>query len=415
MPVPSPLTRGTVLLGLAALLCGCLNPTRAAQRSEDGAARCESSVVFRSGTGGYHTFRIPAVVATPRTPDAPGTLVAFAEARRDSKADAGDVDVVSRRSTDGGCTWSPVRVVADAGTDTVGNPVPVVVPRTGRLVLVTCRNAATATERSILEGKQPTAPAGRRVYVQHSDTAGRTWSPPTEITDRATRPDWRWYATGPGHGLALTHGPHTGRLVVPADHSTAPPADSPDTGAEPRYYGGHALLSDDGGATWRIGFVDHTPDGHINTNETTAAQLPDGRVYFNTRDQRGTAPASRADAYSGDGGETLDAPFAPTEDVTAPLSEGSVLQTQRGGHSGPLLLSAPGDPKARTHMTVRSSDDGGVTWSTGLRLTTDPAAYSDLVQVDPGTVGVLYETGRRTPYDTITFTRLPLDRLRAAN
>ncbi|MET9483085.1 sialidase family protein [Streptomyces sp. NPDC006638] len=415
MSVSSPLTRGTVLVGLAALLCGCVNSSRAAEGSGGGAARCESSVVFRSGTGGYHTFRIPAVVTTapaPATPGAPGTLVAFAEARRHSQADAGDVDVVSRRSTDGGCTWSPLQVVADAGPDTVGNPVPVVVPGTGRLVLVTCRNAATATERTILEGKRP---AGRRVYVQHSDTAGRTWSPPTEITDEATRPDWRWYATGPGHGLALTHGPHAGRLVVPADHSTAPPAGSPDTGAEPRYYGGHALLSDDGGATWRIGFADDTPDGRVNANETTAAQLPDGRVYFNTRDQHGTAPASRADAYSGDGGENLDGPFAPTEDVTAALSEGSVLQTRHGGHAGPLLLSAPAGPEARTDMTVRSSDDGGLTWSTGLRLTSDPAAYSDLVQAGPGTVGVLYETGRRTPYDTITFTRLPLDHLRAPN
>ncbi|MFE4175917.1 exo-alpha-sialidase [Streptomyces sp. NPDC056909] len=413
--MPSLFTRGTMLVGLAALLSGCVNPTPAAEHSAGGAGDCESSVVFRSGTGGYHTFRIPAVVTTtdgtPGAPDTPGTLIAFAEGRRNAQADTGDVDVVTRRSTDGGCTWSPLRLVADAGADTVGNPVPVVVPGTGRLVLLTCGNAATATEEAILRGDHPQA-AGRRIYVQHSDTAGRTWSAPTEITDQAKQQDWRWYATGPGHGLALTDGPHSGRLVIPANHSTAPPAGSADNGTEPRYYGGHSLLSDDGGTTWRIGYVDATPDGRVNVNETTAAQLPDGRVYFNARDQHGTIPVTRAHAYSGDGGESLDAPFAPTEDVTAPIIEGSVLQTQQDPQTGPLLLSAPADPKARSHMTVRSSDDGGLSWTAGLRLSTRPAAYSDLVQIDQGTAGILYETGRSNPYETITFTRLPLDRLR---
>ncbi|MFE1958568.1 exo-alpha-sialidase [Streptomyces sp. NPDC059479] len=412
--MPSPFMRGTVLVGLAALLSGCVNSTGAAERSAGErsageAGDCESSVVFRSGTGGYHTFRIPAVVAAPG--DTAGTLIAFAEARRNAQADTGDVDVVTRRSTDGGCTWSPMEVVADAGPDTVGNPVPVVVPETGRLVLLTCGNAATATEEAILQGDHPQA-AGRRVYVQHSDNAGRTWSSPTEITDQVKRQDWRWYATGPGHGLVLTQGPHTGRLVIPANHSTAPPADSSATGTEPRYYGGHSLLSDDGGTSWRIGYVDATPDGRVNVNETTAAQLPDGRVYFNARDQHGTAPVTRAHAYSSDGGQSLDAPFSPAEDVIAPIIEGSVLQTQQGGQVGPLLLSAPADPKARSHMTVRSSTDNGLSWTTGLHLTTHPAAYSDLVQVDQNTVGILYETGRSTAYETITFTRLPLDRLR---
>ncbi|MCZ9339078.1 glycoside hydrolase, partial [Streptomyces sp. TRM76130] len=55
------------------------------------------------------------------------------------------------------------------------------------------------------------------------------------------RPEWRWYATGPGHALRL----RAGRVVVPANHSLP---DGPD--------GGHCLLSDDDGATWHLGYTD---------------------------------------------------------------------------------------------------------------------------------------------------------------
>ena len=43
----------------------------------------------------------------------------------------------------------------------------------------------------------------------------------------------------------------------------------------------------------------------------------DGRLYFNARNHRGTGPA-RVHAYSSDGGETLDAPYAGIDEITAP-------------------------------------------------------------------------------------------------
>ncbi|MRT44952.1 exo-alpha-sialidase, partial [Xylella fastidiosa subsp. multiplex] len=105
-------------------------------------------------------------------------------------------------------------------------------------------------------------------------------------------------ATGPGHAVALTRGRHAGRLLVPANHSAAPPAGSSDTGQEAKYYGAHALYSDDGGRTWQLGFVDDSYDGTDNSNESTAAQLPDGRLYFSARDQNGSSVGNRLDTYS---------------------------------------------------------------------------------------------------------------------
>ncbi|MGW0880411.1 sialidase family protein [Streptomyces sp. NPDC002671] len=352
------------------------------------------TVPFRSGHEGYASFRIPAVVATRA-----GTLLAFCEGRVGSASDHGHIDIVLKRSTDGGRTWGPLTVAARNGKNLAGNPAPVVLD-TGRILLVHIRAAATATEAAILHGQVSDAD-GRRVWVQHSDDDGTTWSAPREITTQVKKPGWRWYATTPGHALQL----RTGRVVVPANH-TVPPTGT-DTGSEARYNSGHCLLSDDRGESWRLGYVDENTDGYVNVNETTAAELPDGRVYFNTRNDS-PSPGNRADAHSKDGGKTLAKPFRPQAGLTAPVCEASVLQLR---DPDLLLFSAPADPAARALMTIRASVDGGTTWRTAVTLDGLPAAYSDLVRIDRDTVGLLYETGDFGPYETITFRRVPVMRL----
>ncbi|MFF9805834.1 exo-alpha-sialidase [Streptomyces coeruleorubidus] len=377
------------------------SPTAGAATASAGPG-CTSSVPYVSGEGGYDTYRIPATVTTYR-----GTVLAFAEGRRGGAGDTGDIDVVLRRSPDGGCTWGPLTVVAAGDGDTRGNPAPVVDPRTGAVVLLTSYNSGKVTEAQIMRG-EVTPAQSRRVFVQRSRDDGRHFTAPREITPQVKHPSWRWYATGPGHATALTRGPYAGRLVVPANHSAAPPAGSPDTGQEPRHYGAHALLSDDGGRTWRPGFVDDSYDGTDNANESTAAQLPDGRVYFNARDQHGTSTGNRLDSHSGDGGESLDRPYTvqPTlNDV--PVVQGSVLQLP--GRGAPLLFSGPSVPTARRAMAVWRSTDGGATFTKALTLSEQPAAYSDLVPLGRKTVGILYETGVRGTYETIEFRRLAAD------
>ncbi|GCD46291.1 sialidase family protein [Streptomyces paromomycinus] len=389
----------------------------------------QTSVPFRAGSEGYASFRIPAVVGTGATASDdtatdpgsgassdsgpgsgsatdPGTLLAFAEGRVHSAADHGDIDIVLKRSADGGRTWGPLQTVARNGTGTAGNPAPVVLDG-GRIVLVHVRSAATATEDRIRRGLVSAADA-RRVWVQHSDDEGATWSEPREITDQAKRSNWRWYATTPGHALQLRHGPHAGRLVVPANHSIAPTF-SGDNGTEGRYNGGHVLLSDDEGANWRIGYLDSNPNGYINANETTAAELPDGTLYFNTRNDS-PAPGNRADAHSApaDAGERLIRPFRPQAGLAGPVVEGSVLHL---GEPDVLLFSGPADPDARALMTVRASRDRGLTWHPAHTVDGLPAAYSDLVRIDAATVGLLYETGDFSAYSTITFRRIPVEEL----
>ncbi|MFI1488231.1 exo-alpha-sialidase [Streptomyces sp. NPDC020747] len=361
-------------------------------------ASTETSVPFRAGREGYASFRIPAVVATGGGTGS-GTLLAFCEGRVGSRDDFGNIDIVLKRSTDGGLTWGPLQVAARNGDALSGNPAPVVLA-TGRVLLVHLRNAALATEDAIRRGKVSAAD-GRRVWVQHSDDEGLTWSSPKEITKQTKKDSWRWYATTPGHAVQLS----TGRVVVPANHSLPPAGE--DTGTEGRYNGGHCLLSDDGGGTWRIGYVDDNTDNYVNVNETTATELPDGRVYFNTRTDS-AAPGTRADAYSRDGGRSLVKPFRPQACLIGPVVEGSVLQLR---DPDVLLYSGPADPGFRALMTIRASTDDGVTWRPAHTVDGLPAGYSDLVRVDEDTVGLLHETGDFGAYETIVFRRVPVTAL----
>ncbi|MDQ1029380.1 sialidase-1 [Streptomyces umbrinus] len=404
--------RPIALAGVAGLVAGLASgiaSTGTAFAAERPSRGCVSSVPYAAGQNGYDTYRIPATVTT-RT----GAVLAFAEGRRDGAGDTGNIDVVLRRSFDGGCTWGPLSVVAAGKGDTRGNPAPVVDPRTGKVVLLTSYNSGAVTEAQIMRG-EVTAEQSRRVFVQTSRDDGRRFSAPRDITSAVKLPGWRWYATGPGHAVALTRGPYAGRLVVPSNHSASPAAGSADTGQEAKYYGAHAIYSDDGGVTWRVGFVDDLYDGVENANESIAAQLPDGRLYFSSRDQHGSSVGNRLDSYSSDGGVTLDRPYLvqPTlNDV--PVVQGSVLQLTGVGQGtgAPLLFSGPSVPTVRQSMAVWRSADAGHSFTKAKTLSTLPAAYSDLVQLGSDRVGVLYETGAAGMYEGIEFRRVGVGELR---
>jgi sialidase-1 len=335
--------------------------------------------LFPPAESTYAAFRIPAAVRTGPW------LLAFAEGRRHSAVDTGEIDLVLRRSDDNGRTWGPMSVVGSAPGYTWGNPAPVVDPASGDVVLLSVRNPAEATEEMI---SIPTdGGPDRSVWQQRSRDAGATWSEPTEITAEVKADDWAWYAVGPGHGIALRHEPYAGRLVVPANHSLAAPLGTVDEEL-PRYHGAHALLSDDGGEHWRIGFVDRNDGNLANANESAVAELADGTLHFNARNHRGTG-APRLVARSVDGGESLVDAYGDLPDVSAPGVQGNVLALP----DGRLLLSTPTDPLERRRLAVLVSEDGGRRWRPAYERPEAYAGYSDLVLIDDHRVGLLYEAG----------------------
>src|SRR5262245_50642499 len=145
----------------------------AAPAWQKGAAPPLLTDVFVAGESGYHTYRIPSAIVAPK-----GTLLAFAEGRRGGAGDAGDIDLVLRRSHDGGRTWAPMQVIGDNGPDTFGNPCAVVDSRTNTVWLLTTQNRGTDREKDIIAGASESS---RTVWAMRSQDDGVTWSTSIEI------------------------------------------------------------------------------------------------------------------------------------------------------------------------------------------------------------------------------------------
>lgn len=330
-----------------------------------------STNVFSTGEEGYHTYRIPAIVKTKH-----GTLLAFAEARKEGASDAGNIDLVVRRSTDNGKTWSKNIMVWDDGPNTCGNPTPVVDQSTGTIWMPMTWNKGSDHERQIMAG---TSDEPRKVFVTHSNDDGMSWSTPTDISESVRKPHWRWYATGPGNAIQLTRGPHQGRLLIPANHS-----DHQDEDLHP--YRSHVFWSDDHGKTWELGAVQEP-----KTNESAVVELADGRILHSMRSYH--EKHNRAMATSDDGGASFGKVYLQ-DDLPTPVCQGNVLRfswpAQGDTEGGVLLHSAP-TGKGRERMEIKISRDEAKTWPESIVVYDGSAAYSNMVKLDESHVGILFE------------------------
>lgn len=359
------------LLALPLLVCGLLFPDRCRAADEP-----VQTPLFVAGENGYHTYRIPSLLVSAK-----GTLLAFCEGRKAGRGDSGNIDLLLRRSFDGGKTWQPTQVVWDDGDNTCGNPCPVIDRDTGTIWLVLTHNLGQDTQAQILNGKSK---GTRTVWVTKSTDDGKTWAKPVEITSNVKKPDWTWYATGPGVGIQLK----SGRLLIPCDNYVA----------QTKARQSHVIYSDDKGSTWKLGGV-VGPD----CNESQAVELADGTVMLNMRSYLGNN--RRLVAHSKDGGLTF---AKPAEDAALiePVCQASLVRYP--GDKPRLLFANPASTK-REKLTVRLSGDDGKTWPSAGVLHEGPAAYSCLAVLPDGVIACLYERGGKQPYENITFARFSLE------
>ncbi|AQQ70479.1 Sialidase precursor [Limihaloglobus sulfuriphilus] len=354
-------------------LTGCF----ASENKED----IKQTVLFVSGKKGYSTYRIPAIAVSTK-----GTVIAVCEGRKNSRSDTGDIDLLVRRSVDAGDTWSEQQVIWDDGPNTCGNPCLVVDKITGTIWLLSTHNPGEDNEKEIIDD---TGIGTRTVWIMHSDDDGRNWSEPVEITSSVKKPDWTWYATGPGAGIQLKKGEHKGRLVIPCDHIEA----------DTKKYYSHIIYSDDHGKTWKLG--GSTPQDMYN--ECEVVELDDGRLMLNMRNYD-RAKKDRAYSYSGDGGLSW-SDVRHDQSLIDPICQASIRRYDKSAKSY-LLFSNAASTDKRLNMTVRLSCDQGKTWPDSKRLYSGPSAYSCLAVLADGRVACFYENGY---YERITLAVFTLD------
>ena len=348
--------------------------------------------VFISGTEGYKSFRIPAIIKTFNT-----DLLAFCECRVNSSGDFGDIDIVMKRSTDHGKTWTSISKVVNYDLLQAGNPAPVIdntdpAYPNGRIFLF--YNTGNNHEGEIRKGK-----GVREVWYKTSIDNGFTWSEGVNITTQTHRPnypqvsstynfkeDWRSYANTPGHGLQILEGIYRGRIFIAANHSSGAPL--------PNFmdYNAHAYYSDDHGKSFKLSETVNVP----GSNESTAAEISNNRVMLNARNQSGHIKARLA-VIGSNGGANWDTSYFDNQ-LPDPVCEGSILNIGTKNKKNILAFSNAADTLRRDNLTLRISFDEGKTWPKRIPIdkssvegAKDFTAYSDLVKMNNNQIGVLYE------------------------
>lgn len=338
-----------------------------------------SMLLFDSGQEGYRRYRIPALLTTPQK-----TLLAFCEGRKDGGGLTGDIDLVLKRSSDGGKTWMPLQVVADDGTHTLGNPCPLLDRRDGTIWLALTRSHGQDSEAAIAAG---TSRETTRVLLTFSRDDGKTWAPLRDLTAAVGRRDWTWYGTGPGVGVQLKDG----RLVIPCYHAEK----------DTQTYRSHMIYSDDQGKNWRRG--DSVGE---DCSECQIAQKQDGSLLLSARTLKGKE--QRTTAVSRDGGCTWSAPQRDPQLYDPSCQAALFALVDVGPKDKPCWLYVHPAGPGRRNLTVRLSHDGGGTWPVSKLLRSGDSQYSCLSLLPDQSIGCLHESWVEGNY-RLYFVRFGLD------
>ena len=384
-----------------------------------GAPVLRTAVALRQkGQDGVDNCRIPGLAITPK-----GTIIAIYDARRDRNRDLqGDIDICYNRSTDGGRTWSEMKVAMDMGEwgglpqkyNGVSDPCILVDEDTGDIYISACWMHGVIDEKTgkWVEGltvessawnhqwrKNGTLPGydvrqSSQWMVVKSTDDGLTWSAPVNYTRQVKPESYCLMINGPGAGITLEDGtlvfPAQGRREDATNFSTI-------------------IYSKDGGKTWQSGnpaIADH----NVHSNECMCVQLADGSIMLNMRSSKNRGnheENGRLVAITRDLGQTWEEHPTSGHVLTEPTCQGSILKHMYrkadGSQEELLFFFNPNDPDKRVHHSIRCSHDEGMTWPEVLEVDEGQGAgYSCMVSVDNETIGVIYEgSGANLVYQQI--------------
>jgi sialidase-1 len=343
--------------------------------------------VKKAGENGINTFRIPGITTTDK-----GSLITVYDIRYKNSGDLpGNIDVGMSRSTDGGKSWEPMKVIMDMGepneNNGVGDPAVLFDPVTKKIWAAALWSKGN---RSIAGSKPGLSEdvTGQLVLVS-SDDDGLTWSAPKSITKNVKDPAWNLFFNGPGSGIAMADG----KLVFAAQYW--------DENAMPY---STLVYSSDHGLTWK------TEDGpKPNTTESQIIETTPGVLMLNMRDNRGSF---RSVATTADLGKTWTEHHTSYNALQDPVCMASLIKANvmvKGRQKEVVFFGNDNTQANRYNLTIKASLDLGESWNKKNELLVDDRkfyGYSSLTRIDDRTIGFFYE-GLKDLY----FVRIPVSEI----
>lgn len=356
---------------LLGLLCMSMTLIGYAQKPAKGLTEgVHSKVLFdKSMNKDISCYRIPALATAPN-----GDLLAAIDERVPSCGDlhlSDDINIVLRRSTDHGKTWTPIETVVDFPKGRSASDPSIIVDRETQEIFLFYNYMDVVNEHKVYYLQ----------YVKSSDN-GKTWSDPVDITDQITLPDWRnaFKFITSGRGIQTRNGWLLHCLTYV------------DKGV-------FVFGSKDHGKTWFLNPTLVEPG-----DESKIVELENGNWMINSRVKGG---GKRYVHISSDNGQTWQSKIA--QDLDDPACNASIIRytsTKDGYSKNRLIFSNANSSNKRKNMTVKISYDEGKTWSTGKTIYTGPSAYSSMTVLENGEIGLFFE---KDNYDENTFVSFSLE------
>lgn len=329
-------------------------------------------LLFSGGDAGAANYRIPAITTAKD-----GSLIVAVDKRINGAGDLpADIDVVIRRSTDNGQTWSTATTIADLGSAGASDPALVVDKVSGKIICL------FATDKGLF-GSTATDPI--RIRMCTSMDHGVTWSAPVDITNQlygagCSNPVTKnWYAAWVASGAA--HQLRNRRIVavVGVRQTSGSQIDN------------FMIYSDDAGVTWQPS----TGMAEQNGDEAKIVELNNGNLLMSIRN-----PGVRRMNISADKGITWGTAYNQT-DLIEPNCDGDIIRytsTLDGFDRNRLLHTIPSNSSSRKNVSVLVSYDEGATWSVNKTIYPGASAYSSITVLPDGTLGMFYENGEYETY-----------------
>ncbi|GGW36252.1 hypothetical protein GCM10007383_21480 [Arenibacter certesii] len=332
---------------------------------------------------GYHNYRIPSLLVTKK-----GTTLAIMEGREDLNHDHAKNDIVLKRSTDSGNSWSSPKVIVSEGDNVVMNPV-LVQAANGTIILTYIYFPEKRHSSNRSHGVKQVEPglegdAIEKVFMVKSKDEGLSWSTPEEITHIAKSNKHSLHAiSGPGVGIRLEHGKFKDRIIIPMSETCLRNGKKTSNN--------YALYSDDHGNSWKHGkSMPASVHGKSGGNEIQMVELEEGVVMASIRDK-----GHRLISKSYNEGKTWSRLSAHPELIdTGSMSPLLRYRFKNSNIPGVLIhvgVTGRLDGNKRGKAVIALSYDDGETWPVQKALYKGKFDYSSLAILPDGTIGMLAE------------------------